>query len=105
MSNRMAQQPLPGAGTVLTMGILSIVGTLVCWWPLGGNIQYNCLGKGKNGRPIVHDRPRGIFQSWQYKDGEDIGLHRFGGFLGLPTADHTVFWVYNGLGHNRWMRR
>ncbi len=31
----MTQEPLPGASTALTMGILSLVGTLLCCGPFG----------------------------------------------------------------------
>ena len=53
----MSQQPLPGASTVLTMGILSIVGTLFCCGPFGAIFSIIGLEKAKSADQLYQASP------------------------------------------------
>jgi len=53
----MSQQPLPGASTVLTMGILSIVLTLVCCGPFGAIFSIIGLVKAKTATQLYEQNP------------------------------------------------
>ncbi len=55
----MNQQPLPGASTVLTMGILSIVGTLICCGPFGAIFSIIDIIKAKTDNQLYLENPDG----------------------------------------------
>lgn len=53
----MNQESLPGASTVLTMGIISIVGSLVCCGPFAAIFSIIGLSKAKSAQQIYDQNP------------------------------------------------
>ncbi len=76
----MSQQPLPGASTVLTMGILSIVGTLFCCGPFGAIFSIIGLVKAKTANQLYHQNPE------NYTDYSNVKTGKILSYIGLALA-------------------
>nr|WP_299338346.1 CCC motif membrane protein [Allomuricauda sp.] len=76
----MNQQPLPGASTVLTMGILSIVGTLVCCGPFGAIFSIIALVKAKSATDLYLANPE------NYSDYSNIKTGKILAYVGLGLS-------------------
>ncbi|WP_445381721.1 CCC motif membrane protein [Robiginitalea sp. IMCC43444] len=53
----MSQQPLPGASTAMTMGIISIVGALVCCGPFAAIFSIIGLSSAKKAETAFNENP------------------------------------------------
>ena len=53
----MEQQPLPGASNALTMGIISVVGALVCCGPFAAIFSIIGLNSAKKAQRIYNENP------------------------------------------------
>ena len=53
----MTQQPLPGASTVLTLGIISVVGALICCGPFAAIFSVIGLVRAKKAEQLFHEHP------------------------------------------------
>ncbi|MBS9461513.1 hypothetical protein KIM67_03765 [Flagellimonas sp. 389] len=76
----MSQQPLPGASTVLTMGILSIVGTLFCCGPFGAIFSIVGLVKAKTAKELYLQNPE------NYTDYSNIKTGKILSYVGLAIS-------------------
>lgn len=76
----MNQQPLPGASTALTMGILSIVGTLLCCGPFGIIFSIIGLSNAKKATRLFNENPG------QYADLSNAKTGRILSYIGLALA-------------------
>ncbi|GLU44190.1 CCC motif membrane protein [Allomuricauda sp. NBRC 101325] len=76
----MSQQPLPGASTVLTMGILSIVGTLFCCGPFGAIFSIVGLIKAKSATELYQQSPE------SYSDFSNVKTGKILSYIGLAVA-------------------
>lgn len=76
----MSQQPLPGASTVLTMGILSIVGTLFCCGPLGAIFSIVGLTKAKSVTQLYEQSPE------SYSDFSSVKTGKILSYIGIAVA-------------------
>lgn len=76
----MSQQPLPGASTVLTMGILSIVGTLFCCGPFGAIFSIIGLVKAKTANQLYLQSPE------NYTDYSNVKTGKILSYIGLALA-------------------
>lgn len=76
----MSQQPLPGASTVLTMGILSIVGTLFCCGPLGAIFSIIALVKAKTANQLYLQTPE------NYTDYSNVKTGKILAYIGLALS-------------------
>ncbi|MEM7485796.1 MAG: CCC motif membrane protein [Bacteroidota bacterium] len=76
----MNQQPLPGASTVLTMGILSIVGTLFCCGPFGAIFSIIGLVKAKTANELYHQNPE------NYTDFSNVKTGKILSYIGLAIS-------------------
>ena len=89
----MMQQPLPGASTVLTMGIISIVGSLVCCGPFALIFSIIGLVKAKKAEAIYYENLE------QYSDYSNIKTGRILSYIGLALSLIMLvfFIVYFGV--------
>ncbi|AEM69356.1 hypothetical protein Murru_0300 [Allomuricauda ruestringensis DSM 13258] len=76
----MNQQPLPGASTVLTMGILSIVGTLFCCGPFGAIFSIIGLVKAKTANQLYQQNPE------NYTDYSNVKTGKILSYIGLALS-------------------
>ena len=76
----MSQQPLPGASTVLTMGILSIVLTLFCCGPFGAIFSIIGLVKAKSADQLYRSSPE------NYTDYSNVKTGKILSYIGLALA-------------------
>ncbi|MEX0362869.1 MAG: CCC motif membrane protein [Allomuricauda sp.] len=76
----MSQQPLPGASTVLTMGIISIVGTFVCCGPFGAIFSIIALLKAKTANELYMQNPEA------YTDYSNVKTGKILAYIGLALA-------------------
>nr|WP_299384264.1 CCC motif membrane protein [Allomuricauda sp.] len=76
----MSQQPLPGASTVLTMGIISIVGTFFCCGPFGAIFSIIALMKAKTANDLYLRNPGA------YTDYSNIKTGKILAYIGLALA-------------------
>ena len=76
----MNQQPLPGASTVLTMGIISIVGTVLCCGPFGIIFSIIGLVKAKTAEKLYQENPD------QYSDYSNIKTGKILSYIGIAMA-------------------
>jgi len=76
----MNQQPLPGASTVLTMGIISIVGSLICCGPFAAIFSIIGLVKAKNAEKLFHDNPE------LYSDYSNVKTGKILCYIGLGLS-------------------
>lgn len=76
----MSQQPLPGASTVLTMGIISVVGALVCCGPFAAIFSIIGLSKAKSARQLYMENP-GLYSGY-----ESVNTGRILSYVGLGLS-------------------
>ncbi len=76
----MNQQPLPGASTVMTMGIISVVGSLVCCGPFAAIFSIIGLSKAKTAEKLYNENPD------QYSDYSNIKTGRILSYIGLALS-------------------
>ena len=76
----MSQQPLPGASTVLTMGIISIVGTFFCCGPFGAIFSIIALLKAKTANDLYMQNPEA------YTDYSNVKTGKILAYIGLALA-------------------
>lgn len=76
----MSLQPLPGASTVLTMGILSIVGTLFCCGPFGAIFSIIALVKAKTANQLYQQSPE------NYTDYSNVKTGKILAYIGLALS-------------------
>ncbi|WP_431122355.1 CCC motif membrane protein [Flagellimonas flava] len=76
----MSQQPLPGASTVLTMGIISIVGTFFCCGPFGAIFSIIALLKAKTANELYLQNPEA------YTDYSNVKTGKILAYIGLALA-------------------
>lgn len=76
----MTQEPLPGASTALTMGILSLVGTLVCCGPFGAIFGIIGLNNARKAERLYREEP-GRFSGY-----ENIKSARILSYIGIGLA-------------------
>ncbi|MHA7864457.1 CCC motif membrane protein [Flagellimonas marinaquae] len=89
----MSQQPLPGASTVLTMGILSIVGTLFCCGPFGAIFSIIGLVKAKSADQLYQASPE------NYTDYSNVKTGKILSYIGLALSliSLVLFILYFGF--------
>ncbi|MBA4746415.1 MAG: hypothetical protein H2058_14265 [Muricauda sp.] len=83
----MNQQPLPGASTVLTMGILSIVLTLVCCGPFGAIFSIIGLVKAKTANQLYQQNPE------NYTDYSNVKTGKILSYIGLALSLISLVFV------------
>ncbi|MEQ5789515.1 hypothetical protein J4E06_00530 [Muricauda sp. NFXS6] len=83
----MSQQPLPGASTVLTMGILSIVGTLFCCGPFGAIFSIIGLVKAKTADQLYRESPE------NYTDYSNVKTGKILSYIGLALSLISLVFV------------
>ncbi len=83
----MNQQPLPGASTVMTMGIISIVGSLVCCGPFAAIFSIIGLSKAKTAEKIYNENPD------QYSDYSNVKTGRILSYIGLALSLISLVFV------------
>lgn len=76
----MSQQPLPGASTVLTMGIISIVGTLICCGPFGAIFSIIALVRAKSASQLYRRSPE------SYSDYSNVKTGKILAYIGLAIS-------------------
>jgi hypothetical protein len=76
----MNQQPLPGASTVMTMGIISIVGSFVCCGPFAAIFSIIGLTKARTAEKLYHENPD------QYTDYSNVKTGRILSYIGLALS-------------------
>ena len=76
----MSQQPLPGASTVLTMGIISIVGSLICCGPFAVIFSIIGLVKAKSAEALYNENPE------LYSDISTVKTGRILSYIGLALS-------------------
>ncbi|MBO0341627.1 MAG: CCC motif membrane protein [Bacteroidota bacterium] len=89
----MSQQPLPGASTVLTMGILSIVGTLICCGPFGAIFSIIGLVKAKTATQLYESSPESYTDYSNVKTGKILSYVG----LGLSLISLVIVILYFGF--------
>ncbi|WP_350287451.1 CCC motif membrane protein [uncultured Croceitalea sp.] len=84
----MNQQQLPGASTVLTMGIISVVGSLICCGPFAAIFSIIGLVKAKTAEGIYQSNPEG------YSDYSNVKTGRILSYIGLAISIiMLIFWI------------
>ena len=76
----MNQQPLPGASTVLTMGIIATVTSLICCGPFAAIFSIIGLSKAKTAERIFNENPE------LYSDYSNVKTGRILSYIGLAIA-------------------
>ena len=76
----MTQQPLPGASTVLTMGIISIVGSLICCGPFAAIFSIIGLVKAKKAEQLYLENPE------TYSDFSNVKTGKILSYIGLALS-------------------
>ena len=76
----MTQQPLPGASTVLTMGILSVVGALICCGPFAIIFSIIGLSQAKSAMRLYRETPE-AFTGY-----ENVNTGRILSYIGLALS-------------------
>lgn len=76
----MNQQSLPGASNALTMGILSVVGTLLCCGPFGIIFSIIGLNSAKKAELLYNENP-GMYSGY-----ENVKTGRILSYIGLGLA-------------------
>lgn len=89
----MEQRPLPGASTVLIMGILSLVGTLVCCGPFGAIFSIIALIQAKTANKLYLENPEAYSDYGQVKTGKLLAYIG----LGLALVMLLLFILYFGF--------
>ncbi len=76
----MDQQPLPGASNALTMGILAVVGALVCCGPFAAIFSIIGLGSARKAENLYKANP-GLYTGY-----ESVKTGRILSYIGLALA-------------------
>ncbi len=76
----MSQQPLPGASSTLTWGILSIVLTIFCCGPFGVIFSIVALSKAKTAEKLYNQAPE------DYSDFSNVKTGKVLAYIGLALA-------------------
>jgi len=76
----MRQEPLPGASTAMTMGIISIVGALVCCGPFAAIFSIIGLSNAKKAENLYRAEPE------RYSGYENIKTSRTLSYIGLALS-------------------
>ncbi|MDX1332119.1 MAG: CCC motif membrane protein [Robiginitalea sp.] len=76
----MRQEPLPGASTAMTMGIISIVGALVCCGPFAAIFSIIGLSSAKKAENLYREDPQ------RYSGYENIKTSRTLSYIGLGLS-------------------
>ncbi|GMN08525.1 hypothetical protein MTsPCn5_39150 [Croceitalea sp. MTPC5] len=76
----MNQQALPGASTVLTMGIISIVVSIFCCGPFAAIFSIIGLVKAKSAEKLFHDNPE------LYSDYSNVKTGKILCYIGLGLS-------------------
>ncbi len=76
----MSQEPLPGASTAMTMGILSIIGALVCCGPFAAVFSIIGLSSAKKAEAVYREAPE------RYSGYENIKTSRTLSYIGLGLS-------------------
>ena len=76
----MRQEPLPGASTAMTMGIISIVGALICCGPFAAIFSIIGLSSAKKAENLYREDPE------RYSGYENIKTSRTLSYIGLGLS-------------------
>jgi hypothetical protein len=76
----MNQQPLPGASTAMTMGIISVVGSLVCCGPFAAIFSIIGLSNAKRAEKLFKENP-GLYSGY-----ESVKTGRILSYIGLAIS-------------------
>ncbi|MGB5238671.1 MAG: CCC motif membrane protein [Flavobacteriaceae bacterium] len=89
----MEQQPLPGASNTLTMGIISVVGALVCCGPFAAIFSIIGLNSAKKAQRIYNENP-GAYSGYEsVKTGKILSYIG----LGLSLIMLVLLIIYFGV--------
>ena len=89
----MEQQPLPGASNTLTMGIISVVGALVCCGPFAAIFSIIGLNSAKKAQRLYDDNP-GAYSGYEsVKTGKILSYIG----LGLSLIMLVLLIIYFGV--------
>ena len=84
----MNQQPLPGASTALTMGIIATVGSLICCGPFAAIFSIIGLVQAKKAEKTYHENPD------MYSDYSNVKTGRILSYIGLAISIiMLIFWI------------
>ena len=76
----MSQEPLPGASTAMTMGIISVVGALVCCGPFAAIFSIIGLSNARKAENLYRQTPD------RYSGYENIKTARVLSYIGLGLS-------------------
>ncbi len=76
----MDQQPLPGASNALTMGIISVIGALVCCGPFAAIFSIIGLNSAKKAQRLYNENPG------SYTGYESVKTGRILSYIGLAFS-------------------
>lgn len=76
----MSQQPLPGASTAMTMGIISLVGSLICCGPFAAIFSIIGLTNASKAEGLYRQAPE------QYTGYENVKTGRILSYIGLGIS-------------------
>lgn len=89
----MEQQPLPGASNALTMGIISVVGALVCCGPFAAIFSIIGLNSAKKAQRTYNENPSGYSGYESVKTGKILSYIG----LGLSLIMLVLLIIYFGV--------
>lgn len=89
----MEQQPLPGASNALTMGIISVVGALVCCGPFAAIFSIIGLNSAKKAQRIYSENPSAYSGFESVKTGKILSYIG----LGLSLIMLVLLIIYFGV--------
>ncbi|MEJ2163685.1 MAG: CCC motif membrane protein [Robiginitalea sp.] len=76
----MSQEPLPGASSAMTMGIISVIGALVCCGPFAAIFSIIGLSNAKKAESLYLQQPD------RYSGYENIKTARILSYIGLALS-------------------
>ncbi|MCG2461945.1 hypothetical protein K8352_14390 [Flavobacteriaceae bacterium F89] len=76
----MNQRPLPGASTVLTMGIIALIGSLTCCGPFAAIFSIIGLVQAKEAEKVYQEEPA------DYTGYENVRTGRILAYIGLAIS-------------------
>ena len=76
----MSQEPLPGASNALTMGIISLVGSLICCGPFAIIFSIIGLNSAKKAEQLHNENPG------RYTGYENVKTGRILSYIGMALA-------------------
>ncbi len=89
----MEQQPLPGASNALTMGIISVVGALVCCGPFAAIFSIIGLNNAKKAQRVYDENPGAYTGYESVKTGKILSYIG----LGLSLIMLVLLIIYFGV--------